>query len=314
MVNAKVSDLFEGGGAIVVPSSVPATKLEYSEVVALFEDRGAVLFRHSGLEPEDFGSFTDLYTESYSNDANRRGIRFNQKIIRNVDLGTGAMSLHSEGSFSPAWPEIIWFFCVKPPLKGGATTICDGVRIWEALSSKTKNFFLLNPLRFELEVPIEKKVSAKGKRPWVFNCMGAGDAFIDWDISRVSLTQIRPGVTEGRVGGQLCFCNHLLADYEPEILKRSSIDGSEVSAAIVEEIKAVCERLTHEIAWQAGDILMLDNRRFMHGRRAYNEGDPRDIVIVQTAKAAFGYGVTTRSRIRSSVLEDTSKPESAPVR
>ena len=45
------------------------------------------------------------------------------------------------------------------------------------------------------------------------------------------------------------------------------------------------------------DFVMIDNKRFMHGRRAYKKGINRDIVIVQTQRASFAYGATTRKRI-----------------
>ncbi len=39
---------------------------------------------------------------------------------------------------------------------------------------------------------------------------------------------------------------------------------------------------------------MLDNRRFMHGRRKFNFKEKRDILNIQTARANFAYGSTTR--------------------
>ena len=45
------------------------------------------------------------------------------------------------------------------------------------------------------------------------------------------------------------------------------------------------------------DLMMIDNKRFMHGRRAFEKSEPRDLVIIQSAKASFGYGSTTRNRI-----------------
>ena len=39
---------------------------------------------------------------------------------------------------------------------------------------------------------------------------------------------------------------------------------------------------------------MIDNKRFLHGRRSFAKGINRDIVIVQTERANFGYGSTTR--------------------
>ena len=35
---------------------------------------------------------------------------------------------------------------------------------------------------------------------------------------------------------------------------------------------------------------MINNKRFMHGRRGYDKKDPRDVINIQTGKASFGNG------------------------
>jgi len=50
--------------------------------------------------------------------------------------------------------------------------------------------------------------------------------------------------------------------------------------------------------WEKNDLIMIDNKRFMHGRRAIVKDDPRDIVIIQSQYASFGYGYTTRRTIK----------------
>ena len=64
---------------------------------------------------------------------------------------------------------------------------------------------------------------------------------------------------------------------------------------IFKEIHREADKLTKEHYWEKGDLLMLDNKRFLHGRRSYKENDPRDLVIIQSARASFGYGSTTRN-------------------
>ena len=54
------------------------------------------------------------------------------------------------------------------------------------------------------------------------------------------------------------------------------------------------ELRTYEIKWGKNDLVMVDNKRFMHGRRAYKKNSPRDIVVIQTSKASFSYGTTFR--------------------
>ena len=300
MISVNVRNLFETIGAIISPASSRSLfELAPQKIITLFEEKGAILFRNFDIDSKNLRQFTDIFTESYSGDAYRRAQRFDSKVIRNVDGGAQAVLLHSEASFTPAWPELIWFLCIKPPCKAGSTIVCDGAAVYDALSQETKNFFLLNPIRYDLKIPIEKKIPGKPNHPWMFKVPGAGNAQINWEEGAVNVTQIRPAITEGRKGGMICFANHLIIemDSEPQLVKRSLIDGMDIPSHIMSEIKKVSDSKTLEITWEAGDLLMLDNKRLMHGRRAFEPGDPRDIVIVQTNRASFGYGSTTRRRI-----------------
>jgi hypothetical protein len=54
-------------------------------------------------------------------------------------------------------------------------------------------------------------------------------------------------------------------------------DGSIVPDAIVEEIRDVSEGLTVAHRWQRGDLLMLDNSRFLHGRNPVGNVEEREI-------------------------------------
>ena len=60
-------------------------------------------------------------------------------------------------------------------------------------------------------------------------------------------------------------------------------DGSLVPEAWLQDIKATSDRLSVAIGWQPGDLLMLDNTRFMHGRTAILDPGER---VIQTY---FGY-------------------------
>ena len=62
----------------------------------------------------------------------------------------------------------------------------------------------------------------------------------------------------------------------------------------IKEIINKSEDLTYEHYWEKYDLMMIDNRRFMHARRSYNKNDPRDIINIQTARASFGYKLTEK--------------------
>ena len=60
-------------------------------------------------------------------------------------------------------------------------------------------------------------------------------------------------------------------------------DGSTMPDAWLMTLQAIGDRLSAAIAWQRGDLLMLDNSRFMHGRTAVVPNDTRLIA------SFFGY-------------------------
>jgi alpha-ketoglutarate-dependent taurine dioxygenase len=63
-------------------------------------------------------------------------------------------------------------------------------------------------------------------------------------------------------------------------------DGSILPEAVWDELAWLTERLTVEVAWRAGDVLMLDNTRILHGRRRVEPGDGR-LLYTRFCAAAF---------------------------
>ena len=139
-------------------------KVDIKKIKNEFNKKGILLLRNFDLDIKKINQFTNKFTTTYANDAIRRKKRFNKNNIRNVDSGLKRIDLHSEASFSPSAPDIIWFICLKPPInKGGRTIICDGVKLWNSLTINTKEFFLKNLIKFKLSIPFENNIFNKKK-------------------------------------------------------------------------------------------------------------------------------------------------------
>ena len=300
MITKTISNKFYGEGLEINPSiNEDIRKLDYNLIVKLFEKSGLILFRDFEIKSSEIVKLTDLYTENYANDALRRKSRMEQKEVRNVDYGNEEMALHSEASFSPNWPEIIWFFCNEFNTNGrGATTLCDGIKLWDNLSYETKNFFLLNPIKYKLKIPIgEKKIGKKTKK-WFLNYQGAGDGLLDLSNGLLNITQIRFAAYPSRLHNKMCFSNHTLyEDTDPTIIEWGTINGNKIPQNILDETNKKSKEITFDMSWKKNDLIMIDNKRFMHGRRAFKKDDKRDLVVVQSSLANFGYGSTTRKKI-----------------
>jgi len=299
----ELSNKIEDGGCVIEANGNKGlADIDRNEIIKIFENKGIILFKNFNIDKDQIVKFTDLFTLQYANDANRREIRFENPKLHNVDAGKMEMPLHSEASYSPSWPEIVWFYCRLAPKKSGQTTVCDGRSIYKNLSQKTKNFFLSNQIVYKLKIPYEKKKNNKNDseeiklKPWYIENPGVTDCFIDFKNKEIHLKQKRYAVVETRKSNKVSFSNHLqiILDRDPQVLGWNLEDGSKIPDDIMSEVKEVSDRLTININWNDNELCMIDNKRMMHGRRAILENEKRDIINIQSLRANFGYGSTTR--------------------
>jgi alpha-ketoglutarate-dependent taurine dioxygenase len=261
--------------------------LSRNDIINLFLKNVCIIFKGFNLNPKSLLDFTNKFTYIYANDANRRTEVYDKKI-KTVDEGNQEMPLHSEASYSPSWPEIIWFYCVKPPKKSGWTTICDGKKIYQDLSTKTKKFFLANPITYKMDIPygnntIKKK--PKKIRDWFVNAVGVKKSKIDMNNKSIYIELDRYSVSKLKNSQDYAFSNHLqiILERDPQLLSWRIGDRNKLPSKIQNELKKICTKNTYKIKWEKGDLCMIDNKRFMHGRTKINKNDQsRQILNIQT--------------------------------
>lgn len=267
--------------------------LDKKEIIKLFEEYGFILFRNFDFKADNYKKFVDIYTKIYANDTNDTKRRKKTKIsqyVRHVDAGNKKMSLHSEASFSPAWPEIVWFFCKTPSKENGETTVCDGIKLWDILSERTKNYFLSNPLKFKLKIPVLDKKKNGKKKNWLINHPGSYDAVMNYKTGDLHLKQIRFAINENKFLNKLCFSNHVLHKkpyIDKTIVKWGTIFNKKIPKKILKEVEEKAESITYYHKWKKNDLIMIDNQRFMHARNFFNKNDQREILNTQTLKTNF---------------------------
>ena len=254
-----------------------------------FLKSGIIEFSNLPFKKNKIQKFTDLFTSIYSNDANRRINKFKNTKINTVDLGSHSIPLHSEASFTYSCPEIIWFFCPKNDKNGGPTIICDGKELWQKLKKKTKQFFLKNPIKYEVEIDIPFKKGINLKQDYFANKIGVFNSYIDWKKGKFNFTIIKFAINEDKNSDQLFFANHLLvgSKNEKQIKKMSLINNKKIPKDIIYEIEKLSKKLSIKYSWKENILLMIDNRRFMHGRNKFKKNSVREILNIQTLKANF---------------------------
>jgi hypothetical protein len=279
----KIESLKNSSGKIIYSDNCQDIfSLSVEEVKELFKSFGLLVFRGFEVNLEQMKTFSGQFSSQFVRDS---CTTFVDEFVRLVDQGMSALGPHCDNASSPHRPDVVWFCCAKPALQGGESLFWDGVRVWEELGEEVKQLFTAKKLCFLTHYSADQ---------WK-HFLGSPSATID-DAKRVldglkgikyrinedqsiSLEYVCSAVVKTKYGYQDAFANGLVMDY-PQIGMTSYTrtgenvkfeDGSLIPDAAIYEIKQVTDSLTEEILLQTGDLVMVDNLRFMHGRRAFGD-------------------------------------------
>ena len=265
-------------------------KVNQFDIINKFKTNGIVVLKKFLNNTDDFFKLTNKFTLKYSNDSKRRVAKHSSGKIKTVDIGNSSIPLHSESSFTTTWPVIIWFYCKKISNQSASTNYSDGIEIWKNLCTDTKKFFLSKPLVFQNKIDIEITTNAKGIKDWYMDYVGVKNCKLDYNQKKLCFDFIKFAVQKDNYTDKLCFANHILSAYEkdePQIKKISTIDNRPIPTKIIEEIKKISKKNTIKHSWDEGDVIMLNNHRFMHGRDKIKQNDKREIFNAQSLIVNF---------------------------
>lgn len=270
-------------GIIVRPTESQG-ELRDLDVGALREGiaaHGVVLLRgfaHDGLS--DFQALTERFELPFL----RHGGIAHEPLdgvvdtIRMVTAGTEAVGLHSEVSGLPVRPDYLWLHCVQPAAVGGETVLCDGAALWSALPEHVQQTFRERRLYYSSGergiTPTEWKAAFDTEDPaHAEACIEAFAATLDPRFEEMVLKRVEgdrfvghyaiSAVVPSPYGKAEAFANALFGPYR---VFPTFEGGEPVQDELLSEIGAAFGPLCRPLRWQAGDVVMVDNWRVLHGR------------------------------------------------
>ncbi|MBU1348322.1 MAG: TauD/TfdA family dioxygenase [Alphaproteobacteria bacterium] len=256
----------------------------------LFREHGAVLMRGFPLTLDDFRAFTDVWcVSSVFNESPDRQLLDAAHNIQSVNGGSLPFPLHPELSREPWKPDVCFFLCLQPPVSGGETTVCDGAEIVRRLPEHIRDAMAARRLLYIQPAAPETLAYWLGTATPTDALLAAPPASCPYRFVRtpagVMRVFTRPMLHRTRFGGALAFGNFLLFARDYLALPNFPVmdNGQRVPDDWVEAVRRAAEPVTAPIPWRQGDLVMIDNSRVMHGRRAIVDADNRLIA------SYFGY-------------------------
>ncbi|MFP6851332.1 MAG: TauD/TfdA family dioxygenase [Pseudomonas sp.] len=212
-----------------------------------------------------------------------------------------SIPLHNEQSYTRQWPSRIWFHCMTASQVGGETPIADSRQVYQEIDPAIREEFIAKGLLYvrnyssTLDIPWQHVFNTDDRIKVEQYCQAQG---IEWSWNadgELSTKQLCQAAVQHPVSHEWVWFNqaHLFhisamsADLRqalidavgPTQLPRNVYfgDGTPIPNATLDEIRAVYARTSVTFAWQAGDVLMLDNLLVAHGRNPFS-GDRKVIV------------------------------------
>jgi alpha-ketoglutarate-dependent taurine dioxygenase len=211
---------------------------------------------------------------------------------------TRSIPMHNEMSYARAWPLKLWFYSVTPATTGGQTPIADSRKVLERISRRVRNEFEARQVMYVrnyghgVDLPWQEVFQTTEPLDVERLCRAVGMEF-EWKSSdRLTTRHACQATANHPLTGEPLWFNQahlfhvtsldeasrdlLLQRFGERELPRNAYygDGSPIEPAALDEIRDAYEREAVVFSWQPGDLLLLDNMRTAHGRRAF-EGPRR---------------------------------------
>lgn len=261
-------------------------------------DNGTVLFRGFSLSTDqDLDRFICAfeypnfpYEESLSNAV--RVNRTERVFTANEAPSDVTICLHHEMAQTPVYPSRLFFFCEQPAEQGGATPLCRSDVLFERLKEEFPEFVgdcETKGLLYTNIMPVENDPTSGMGRSWQSTFRAETPEAAEDQLQKLgyswewlpdgclrSTTPVLQAVMEIEPGRKVFF-NQLIAAFHGWKDSRNDPtqaitfgDGSAIKPETMNQVAAIAENLTFDVAWKKGDVALVDNRVVMHGRRIFS--------------------------------------------
>jgi alpha-ketoglutarate-dependent taurine dioxygenase len=209
--------------------------------------------------------------------------------------------LHNENSYQLSWPQLLYFYCDRPPQTHGATPLAGIRAVYESIDRSVRAEFArrkwLVARNFYGDFGASwRYIFNTDQRSEVEAYCAQRSIDFDWrDGGGLRTRAVREAVHRHPATGELVWFNHiaffhhttlpvevrdgLLDLFGEDGLPSNTYygDGGAIPDDVVSHLRNCYRSATRRFDWQAGDLLVVDNMLAAHGREPFT--GPRRIVV-----------------------------------
>jgi ribulose-5-phosphate 4-epimerase/fuculose-1-phosphate aldolase/alpha-ketoglutarate-dependent taurine dioxygenase len=308
-------------------------------VLTVYEENKNVLFR--GFKPLNgksaFPSIVQRISGSelldYTEPSTPR-TQVGQKVYTSTEFPNEEYIVqHNEHSYSNHWPLKIFFYCELPATEGGQTPICDSRAVYKLISDDIRKKFEENDVLYvrnfneQLDISWEHFFQTSEKDVVAAYCKQK-KIQLEWKENDELRTRQKSQaiLTHPETGEKVWFnqahlfhvsnlkeevAGFLMENYGEEHLPRNSYygDGSSITKETLDEINAAYSKAMLSFEWQAGDLILLDNILYSHGRNPYK--GKRSILVAMTDEYPTREKTVPQSQIDQKQVSNSRKQTAA---
>lgn len=210
--------------------------------------------------------------------------------------------MHNENSYSDSWPEFLYFLCEVAPEAGGVTPIADSQKVLDAIPDSVRERFeggvvYARNYREGLGLTWQEAFQTSDREVVERYCCKHG-MDVTWTGEELRTEALRPATRMAASADAEVWFNQanlfhpssldpevreaLLEIYDESELPRNAYygDGKPIPDADIDAITKAYRKISLNLPWQKGSVLIIDNMRMAHGRTAFSGN--RVVVVAMT--------------------------------
>lgn len=200
---------------------------------------------------------------------------------------------HNENSYTNSWAMKLGFMCLLPAENGGETPICDSRIVYQKIPAEIRDKFERHGVLYtrtysDIDLPWSEVFQTTDKSEVEAYCRD-NNIECEWiPDGGLKTRQVNQATAVHPVTGDKVWFNqaHLFhVSALPENIREDIVslrgeenlprntyygDGSPIDEETLNTIKTIYEENAIAFKWQKGDLLLLDNMLFTHGRKTFS--------------------------------------------